>query len=178
MKSEVRKEAGMMRRLVWALLFFVCLGCVGSNQDRLSSQDQERIKQEVTQAFQIILQNSERADLDAALRLYSDTPDFVGIFGDGTMNDYKAFEKANREYFDKVSKQQITMLKDKIIILSEDAAIYAWQGKCLVSLKSGRTMSMNPFAATLVFRRIGNEWKVVYSHESSLPPVEDTGAKK
>jgi hypothetical protein len=45
-----------------------------------------------------------------------------------------------------------------------------WQGGFLTMMKDGTVMKCDSYAATFLFKRTGNAWKIIYDHESGVPP--------
>ena len=54
----------------------------------------------------------------------------------------------------------------RITVLSEDAAILAVSGKTKAESTSGQEFS-TPFAWTFIYRKTGDQWKVIHSHQSN-----------
>jgi ketosteroid isomerase-like protein len=136
----------------------------------LSEKQQATIKQEVEQTMQSLLQNFSRADIDGILKFYSDDPGFLAPDPEGKISDNPTFRKATREFFQTVSSETIQTKHQDVRILAADTVVLAWQGSFQTQMKDGAVLKCDSYAATFVFRRIGNEWKIIYDHESGLPP--------
>jgi ketosteroid isomerase-like protein len=159
----------MNKSVLAAALLMICCGCGTHGDTQMTEQEKQTITKGVKEAVDVIVKNSEQGNLEASLAPYWNSPDFIAFNSDGTMWDFDAFRKADVEYFAMMTSQKITTLQDAVRILSRDVVIYAWRLRFDMTLKYGRMMSMGPAGLTLVFKRMNNEWKVVYSHESSLP---------
>lgn len=163
----------MKKRVVRVVFSLICLGlfgCSGTIRNLPSQSEQLEITREVQQVFREIVTNSEAANLEGALHYYADSPDFIGVFGDGTVHDYQAFAAGNREFFSQVRAEKFTPLREHTLIIDRDNVLYTWQARATITLNDGTALTMDPFATTFLFRRIGTSWKVIHSQESSLPP--------
>lgn len=159
------------------LLLALALCCLPMRSPAASPAHAAADRRAVAAIFAQMLQCSERADIDGALRYYDHGPDFAAAFGDGTVHDYRSFEKASREYFATVRSQKFTTHRSTVQIVDAGAAIVTWQADIVTTMKSGEVSRMAPFATTFVFRKTGSVWKVLHSHESSLAPVAEKSGR-
>ena len=61
-------------------------------------------------------------------------------------------------------------LQEKIHVIDTNLVILGWTGNIIAQFKNGDIMKMNNYAITSVFKKMDTRWKVIHSHESSLPP--------
>jgi hypothetical protein len=45
-----------------------------------------------------------------------------------------------------------------------------WTGNIVAQFKNGDVMTMNNYAITGVYKKSDAKWKIIHTHESSLPP--------
>lgn len=110
------------------------------------------------------------------LDYYSDSPDWVMFGADGSRWDYQTTKKA-QAIFESVASYKFTSTYAHLIFITKDVVISASQDKDEVTMKTGEKMSYDPHAYTLVFKRIGGQWRVVYSHDSGTPVMQKAGKK-
>jgi ketosteroid isomerase-like protein len=130
----------------------------------------DKIKNEVRAARALIAQGASRADLEAFLDGYEWGPEFFAIGGDGLIRDEAAFRAACTGYYISLEHQDEVTLREEVLVVSDDLAILSWQGDIKAFFKNGDQMNLKNYGISLVFRRKGGRWKVIHSHESSLPP--------
>jgi uncharacterized protein (TIGR02246 family) len=154
------------------LTMLVAAGLAGATLAApLTEKEQAAIKQELNQTVQNLLGAFERADIEKILGFFADDTAFLSIDPEGKVSDSPTFRKATREFFQTVSGEKIRTKSQDIRILDAGTAIMAWQGGYQTMMKDGTIVKSEAYAATFVFKRIGRDWKIIYDHESGLPPA-------
>lgn len=128
------------------------------------------IVNDVKSIFDKITEYSERAQLDLFLSSYDDSATFLHFSSDGKMRNYEELKKICTEYYLALKAQKITTIQEKIHVIDTNLVIIGWTGNIVAQFKSGDIIEMNNYSITNVFKKIGNKWKVIHAHESSLPP--------
>jgi hypothetical protein len=84
----------------------------------------------------------------------------------------------NEEYFDVLESQTYTHDVVMFTFVYRNTVILTYGGSALTTLKCQQQLTIDPFAATLVFRKMDSSWKIIYSHESAvlMPVVIDSTA--
>ncbi len=158
-----------------SLLFF--LGCARNQNDQLTQQQQDQIKQEVRAVVDSMIATALRLDADAGIQFYWDSPDFIAVNPDGSTSDYQAMKKLGTEGVKTIAAMTMSASRTDFRVLTKEIVICAWIGKGEVALKSGVRMTYDPDALTLVFKKIEGKWKVIYSHESATIVTQKVGKK-
>lgn len=141
------------------------------NAERLSSSEKEEIKKGLQEAINALIAGCEALDMELAFGMFSKSPDFLMMGTDGSLCDYQTYLNNNIGYLMTCSSFELTTLKEEIRILNRDVAIFSWAYRAKATLKTGEQDIVENAGATFVFSRVNDEWKVVYYHESSLPPT-------
>jgi hypothetical protein len=141
------------------------------NGEHLSSSEMEQIKKELQEVINTLIMGCEALDMEVAFGMFANSPDFLMMGTDGSLCDYQTYLNNNVDYLMTCSDFKLTTFKEEIRILSRDMAIFAWSYGAEAALKTGEKDIVENAGATFVFRKVDDEWKVVYYHESSLPPV-------
>ena len=128
------------------------------------------IRQEVTQVMQEYIAAMEHVDSAAVLRFAADVPEFRYADVDGKQYDYAGFKKLVTELFAGFTAQKATTRKQEIHVLGPDTALGIWHGAGDMIQKDGSVLRCNDYNLTCLFKRLGDAWKVVFQHESGLPP--------
>ena len=137
----------------------------------LSKVEEEAIKAEIKEAIGSLIRGCEILDMELAFAIFLDSPDFLMMGTDGTLCDYATYLKNNIDYLNTCSGFSLTTFKGEIRVLDHETAIYAWAYGAEATLETGERDVIENAGASFIFRKIRDEWKVVYYHESSVPPV-------
>ena len=138
----------------------------------LSQLEKDRIKKEIKEAFNNVVDECESLDMELAFRVFHNSPDFYMIAPDCSICDYRTYIDNNINYLRECSDFKLTTFDEKIKLLNSDMAVYSWIYKAEATLKTGDRDIVEKAAATFLFEKIDNEWKVTYYHEVSLPPIK------
>ncbi|MFC1692745.1 nuclear transport factor 2 family protein [Candidatus Latescibacterota bacterium] len=74
-----------------------------------------------------------------------------------------------REGFSGLKEQEFEMVKEYVNVISPEVAVLTGTGTSKGTTKAGETFG-GPFVVSIVFVKVGDEWKVLHMHES-LPSV-------
>ncbi|TXD51490.1 MULTISPECIES: nuclear transport factor 2 family protein [unclassified Polaribacter] len=165
-----------MRQLtltIFTIASFLLVSCNTSKENILTDQDKATIKSEVQAVINNIVANSEALNLEKATESYLNNPDFISI-SNGVIADYKSFLKGNKEYFNAIVSQTYTENDLIFTIIDKKTVILTFGGSALVTMKDQQKVKVDPFLATLVFRKIDDSWKVLYTNEfATFAPIEN-----
>lgn len=137
----------------------------------LPNSEKDKIVKEVKEAFNTVVDGCESLDMELAFKVFYNSPDFYMIAPDCSICDYRTYVDNNIRYLKECSDFKLTTFNEKIKFLSSDRIVYTWIYKAEATLKTGDRDIVEKAAATFLFEKIDNEWKVIYYHEASLPPV-------
>jgi hypothetical protein len=136
----------------------------------MTAEESENTIKEVKTVFDEIAKYSEEAQLDPFLSCYNNSPAFLHFSGDGRMRNYEEFKNICSEYYTSLKQQKLFTITEKFRVVDTDIVITGWTGNIIAQFKNGDTMIMNNYSVTNVFKTIDGKWKIIHSHESSLPP--------
>ena len=137
----------------------------------LSNSEKEKIKNELQEAINTLIAGCETLDMELAFSVFSNSPDFLMMGTDGSLCDYQTYLDNNINYLMTCANFKLTTIKEEIRVLDRDMAIFAWAYRAEAILKTGEQDIVEHAGASFVFRKVSDEWKVVYYHESSLPVI-------
>lgn len=138
--------------------------------ESFSKVEKEVIAGEVRQVIRRLIRGCETLDIDTAFDMFLDSPDFLMMGTDGTLCDYQTYLDNNVEYLGTCASFELTTFNEDIRIIDFETAIFSWAYGVEATLKTSEKDIIENAGATFMFRKIDNEWKVVYYHESSVPP--------
>jgi hypothetical protein len=145
------------------------------NANPLSIAETKVIKQELQEALNTLIAGCEALDMELAFAIFSNAPEFLMMGTDGSLCDYQTYLKNNIDYLKTCSAFKLTTLKQEFRILTRDVAILSWAYSAEATLKTGERDLVENAGASFVFRKEDSDWKVIYYHESSLPPTSVMG---
>lgn len=160
-----------MKTFLSFLCAFLIIGCTSQEPKPLTDSEKEAIKIEVKKEFTAMVDACTKVDVQTALKYYWDSPDFMGFGVDGAIIDYALFKKTNEDFFEAAQSVQFPSLKEEIKVLTNDQVIFIWQYKADIVLKAGERMTFDQVGVTFLYKKIEGAWKIVYYHESALPPT-------
>ena len=108
--------------------------------------------------------------LDAYLGSYAETPDFLAISADGVIRNYPRFAEICKQYYNSLKEQKLATTHETFQVLDDFTVLLCWSGNIDAYFKNGDIMKMQNYTVTYLFRKIGGRWKIIYAHESALPP--------
>jgi len=136
----------------------------------MTEDETRKLVTEVKSEFEKFTEYSQRAQLDSFLSYYQNAPEFLHISSDGKMRNYEEFKTICTEYYQSLARQQISTTKERFHIIDTNTVIIGWTGNIIAWFRNGDMMEMNNYSVTNVIKRIAGRWKIIHSHESSLPP--------
>jgi len=136
----------------------------------MTVSDKKQIIKEVKKVSDTITRFCEKAQADSLLQCYADTDDFLAFSGDGKMRKYSEYKNLCTAYYNSVTGQEISTIHEVFHVIDPNLVILGWTGNINAFLKNGDVMRLKDYSVTFIFKKIGNQWKVIHSHESSLPP--------
>ena len=143
----------------------------------MTHQEKDAAQKEIAGIIDGIVRSCDQLDYQGALKPYFDSPSFVAVNTDGSVVDYEGFKNLNTELFKAVSTFKFTTTTLDVHFLTDNVVLCTWTGNSEIVLTSGERFRTPAFAATLLFSKVNNEWKIMYSHESASPPTQETQVK-
>jgi ketosteroid isomerase-like protein len=154
--------------LVSALL--LSFGFAQQEPAKMTSKEQETAKKEIKEVVNLIIQGLEKLDAEAVCQPYSKNSDFILFTVYGTMFDYQRAKNEHAAWFKTLSSMKVTIIKEEFRFLPDSTVIYPWLGKFKITLQTGEQVTDN-LGITMIFRKINNQWIVIYQQTSQVPPV-------
>lgn len=167
----------MERIILVAGLLLICAGCPSQQSNQLTQQQKDQIKNEIMVVCDSIIAKFQRLDGEGAVQYYSDSPDWVMFYADGSRVDFQAFTKGETGLNNTITTWKWTTTRQDFVFLTRDIVICAWDGKDDTILMSGDKITYDPHVFTMVFRKIADQWKVIYSHNSGIAVTQKAVAK-
>jgi len=137
---------------------------------KMTETESQTVVTEINSALDILTTHSESAQTEAFLGCYHNAPEFLAFGGDGQMRNFDEYKKICIEYYTSLKEQKLVTIHKKFNVIDANHVIAGWTGNIDALFRNGDRMIMNNYSVTYVFRKIKDQWKIIHSHESSLPP--------
>jgi hypothetical protein len=162
--------------LTIALLF--CFGCSTSQQEQLTQQQNNQIKQEVKFMLDSWTTSLQKLDAAGSFKYYENTPDWGMLNADGTLWDYQITMMKWPGIFNNTNSYTWKTKSEDYLVLSKDLVIAALVCKDEAILKSGVISTCDPHAYTIICKKIDEKWKIIYQHDSGVSVMHKAEKKK
>ena len=136
----------------------------------MTETESHGVLKEVKAVFDNIIRYSEQARLGPFLSCYDNSPEFLHFSADGKMRNYEEFKNVCTEYYLALGHQEVSTIGEKFNVLDANLVITGWTGNIIAHFKNGDVMHMHNYSISNLFKKIKGQWKVIHTHESSLPP--------
>ena len=154
----------MKTKLIFLVLLLVNFSCRTTNKP-VTDAEKDKIKGQVKELVNTFFKGCEEVNFDMAMKPWLDSPDFVYI-NNGYALNYKGVVDAMGPLFKALLNQKITIADEKYAFLDKSTVLYTTNCKSLSNYKDGHAILQDPTVMLIIFKKIKNEWKAIYSVES------------
>lgn len=137
----------------------------------LSSNEKEIIKKVISDRIEEIIKGAKELNVDAALKPYSNDAVFRIVNPDASVTDFQTMKNVQVEAFKTLASLNFKTIKQDFTFLTKNLVICTWTGSNEFELKTGEKMKIDPYVGSMIFKKAGNEWKIIYAHETAAAPV-------
>jgi hypothetical protein len=132
----------------------------GSNLKKL------KIEKQVDSVFHSMIKSAENLEYDKLSQGVDDKNNAGFIINDSYYAQYDSLIFKLKARSQGLSRQNITILKEKITVLSESIVLVTAYGDAIVEVNTGNIFTLK-FYWSFVYDKLDNKWKVIQSHQSS-----------
>lgn len=149
-----------------AIVLVLLYGCNQTQTPKpLTETQKATIKTEIRSRIDKMIANSEAGNMDGVTEVYWNNPDFIAVVNSEIMN-YTAYMTAHKTYFDKLETQKFTEVETRFLFLCPEEALVIYKGAAKARMSNGDQVRLDPYTASLTFKKIDRIWKVVHSNET------------
>lgn len=157
----------MKKLIIISITFLLSFGFISQSKGQILSKKQtELIKNQVDSIFQEMLGLAEKLDFDKLSLGVNDTYGAGFITNGKYYTDYSTLIDDVKANARGISHQDISIKEKKITVLSDKIALMTASGVATAYITDGREIAAN-FHWSFVYEKIDNNWKVIYSHQST-----------
>jgi len=133
----------------------------------ISNQQKAKIEEQVDSVFHDHIKSAEHLDFDR-LSLGVDDKYHAGFILNGIYYaKYDSLINIVKMRSQSISSQVITIQTKKVTVLSDCIVLVTAYGEAKADVSDGNTLT-SKFFWSFVFEKIGNDWKVIQSHQSNI----------
>lgn len=156
----------MKKALTVSLICFLAFGCIEqSNGQNITDLQKSIIEKQIDSIFHTMIEAAENLDYDILSTGVDDRHNAGFIVNGSYYTTYDSLENTLKANMQAGTRQNITIKKEKITVLSDNVVLLAASGVSEVKLNTGQTFN-GKFLWSFVYENINNTWKVIQSHQS------------
>jgi|NGEPerStandDraft_6_1074524.scaffolds.fasta_scaffold76488_1 hypothetical protein len=159
-------------------MLLLILSCTSQKDKPMTQQEKDQIRNEVMTVTNSFMMTIVKKDLDGLMKFCQESPEWITLNADGTSWDYKTARQSFGTILDSTASFKWTRIRQEFNIISREVVITALFSKEETMMKSGDKISYDSHAYTMVFRKISDQWKLIYSHDSGIPVIEKASPVK
>ncbi|MGE0019619.1 MAG: nuclear transport factor 2 family protein [Draconibacterium sp.] len=157
----------MNKLTIISILFLLSFGFVTQAEGQtLSNRQTEQIKNQVDSVFQKMIVLAENLEFNKLSSGVHDTREAGFITNGKYYARYSSLIEDVKNNAQGISHQDISIKEKKITVLSDKIVLMTASGVAKANLNDGRVIAAD-FQWSFVYEKIDNEWKVIYSHQST-----------
>lgn len=162
---------------IFCVLTVAFTSCVQTQDKALTSEEKSNIKEEISIMIDSIKKSANELRTDYFKKVYWNDDQFIGVDLTGA-KDFDVYMKETDEMY--ADMKSIEFMEDEVsMVVFDDKTVMAlFEGKAKGENKEGVIMNLNNFNASMLFRKVDGEWKLVYTHESAeqeiMMPADST----
>ena len=159
-------KANIIISIILTTFIFACQ--TSSNKEN-QTMDKEKIKSEIIQTENELLETYRQGDFMKALAIEVESPDFRAIVN-GRIDNYSTLS----ERYKKVAAEKLVRSMDYQIetqdfnIINADNVLVTLRVKLVTTMSDGN-VSSKPLTETILWQRIDNLWKIGHYHATEIP---------
>jgi hypothetical protein len=157
----------MKNLTILSISFLLLFGLITQAEGQtLSNRQTELIKNQVDSMFQKMLVFAERLDFNAISSGVNDKHEAGFITNDKYYARYSSLIEDMKTNTQGIDRQDISIKEKKTTVLSDYIVLLTASGEAKAYLDDGRVITAN-FHWSFLFEKINENWKVIYSHQST-----------
>ena len=158
-----------MKKLFFiSLMSFLIAGFIEpSNGQDLTSQQKSTIEKQVGTIFHEMVKAAENLDYDQLSKGVDDRYHAGFIVNGSYFTQYDSLISSLKARSQGATRQSIVITKEKITVLSDSIVLLTAYGDSKIDLSSGSSFTVK-FYWSFVYKKTGDNWKVIQSHQSTV----------
>jgi hypothetical protein len=160
-----------MKRIFILMIIAALPGCINKTPEPLNNNEKAEISDAVINTAHAITDACNQINFLNLKSFIMESPEFLTITSNGSHLNYNQYIKGEKDFFESVSTLQLTILNENVIALEKTLAVYTVRLKVIAILKTGKTLTYENNVLSEVYKKIDNQWKIIFIQEAGQPPV-------
>jgi ketosteroid isomerase-like protein len=162
---------------ILVLLIGLIVSCAQPTEQALTEEERNAIEQEVRDINDGLASSANALKTDFFRDTYWNDDQFLAVDFYG-VSGYDTYINDTEEMYS--TMEAIEFTKDTVMVRVLDAeTVYAiFKGRATGQSKNGAKMNLNNFYASMLLRKVNDEWKIAFTHESAeqeiMMPTDST----
>ena len=154
--------------IIGIALLFSCTN--NSTNEALSNEEKLKITSEVDSLLKIVTSAYSARDMNSAFRFYDQSENFRYVGLNASMFDLNTLKSITSETYEKqFSEYKMDIVKREIVVYDNDLANSIITYNLDFTLTTNEKFRYENVIASILWRKINNEWRVIFQSESGLP---------
>jgi len=167
-----------MKKILIFMTVITFVSCTSKEPKQMTAQELDGAKKEIKNISDQMLAAIDKLDLDAFFKDFSNSAEFLFIGTDGKSYDFQSYVDISNEYIKPFSASRFILNKSDFRFLSNDLMLYIISGTWDLTFTTGDQMKFDTYTINCLFKKIENQWKVIFLQESASPATEIPKAVK
>jgi len=155
------KKKVFISSLICVFLLGFINNATGQNQQKL------KIEKQVDSIFHIMIKYADNLEYDKLTKGVDDRYNAGFITNGSYFSQYDSLINSIKIKSLGVTKQSITIQKQKITVVSDNIVLLTAYGDTKIDVNNGNSFNVK-FYWSFVFEKFDNNWKVIQSHQSTI----------
>jgi hypothetical protein len=154
-----------MKNKAFPVILILLATAISVSAQKLSEKNKTRILDEIEAVFSDNLKTGESLDADRLSESVDDSPNAGHIMNGVFFASFEPVLQQTKSGMQRLKSLQYEIKNKRITVLSKNTAVAVVSGNATAESFSGQKFT-NSFAWTFIYRKTGDQWKVIHSHQS------------
>jgi len=161
-----------MHKILVFIIITTLSSCSTKPPKPFADKEKTEIIKSVTKTAHAITDACNQINFLNFQKFFIESPEYVVVTSKGLFLNYTQFMKSEKDFFESVSKLQLTIIKESTIPLERTLCVYSAQLKVIAILKTGEKLTYTNNVMSEIYKKIDNQWKVIFIQEAGQPPIK------
>jgi len=154
-------------RLFIILSVAFLVSCSQQEHSELTEKEKAGIATEIGSVVDHIREAASHADTTGLFEAFKLDDQFLYIETSGAFYNEAQYRAMARKWYGMITAEIIEKGSEKFVYLDHGTVLWSYSGALRLDFKSGEKNRFSPFGMTMLFRKFGTEWKIVFMQEST-----------
>ena len=161
-----------MKKILIFMTVITFVSCTSKEPKQMTAEELDLAKKEIKNICDQLFSAVNKLDMDAFFKDFSNSPEFLFIGTDGKSYDFQSYVDMSKEFVKPLSESSFILNKSDFRVLSNDLMLYINSGTWDLAFPTGDHIKFDTYTINCLFKKIENQWKIIFLQESASPAVE------